>query len=774
MRNRTSTLLFALLLWLSAFGAPVSKQKAQKLVENFLKENLPSSYQPTRAGKNALKAVDATPYYYVFSIGSQKGFVIASADDRTEPIFGYTLNGKFDKANLPEGLCDLLSYYAKELQLLDQRGETVTHLATRAGNNRTPIEQLMETQWNQSAPYNNNCPMDGKERSVTGCVATAMAQIMFYHKWPQNMLAKPIAAYTTKTKQIQCEALESTSFEWEVMLHSYQGNPYKESEEAVAKLMRYVGQSLKMDYSAEASSTNSGNCVSALSNYFGYSKGMKLVQRSDYAYEEWNNLIYNELKNNRPVYYSASTQTRSGHAFVCDGYKEGDFFHINWGWGGMSDGYYRLSVLRPNQAGIGGNADAYALSQDAIIGIKPAIEAETTPIVLTVYQLELNPSNITRNNKTSDFNGMSLHVMFTNRCGTDFNGKIGVGLFKDNQLISVLRETNEQYVNDPNTVSGLTFYGISFGKGLDNGTYQLKAIYQVDGETEWKVSEDGDKKRIDITITDTQLKQTTADNRPRLEVKEVKMKGSKEIGVPLTITLTVENKGGDCNEEWNFNLDNKIVAIVGAYIAANATNSIEIKIKPQKEGTLSYYIQRPDGSKLYKGTIEVGHYANKELPKIEIKPNLGKDETIEAPTLTGTIVVTNDEAGTYANGIDLVLYIIKKGTNQGYPVETYQIDEEIAGNTTVTLPFTFNSIEDGANYFIIAMEYRNNTRTLVEQTYSYNAKFLPSGIDAIGKNAHQDHLPIYNLRGVKVGTGWKALQHLPKGIYIIGGKKVAR
>lgn len=122
MRNRTSTLLFALLLWLSAFGAPVSKQKAQKLVENFLKENLPSSYQPTRAGKNALKAVDATPYYYVFSIGSQKGFVIASADDRTEPIFGYTLNGKFDKANLPEGLCDLLAYYAKELQLLEQRG----------------------------------------------------------------------------------------------------------------------------------------------------------------------------------------------------------------------------------------------------------------------------------------------------------------------------------------------------------------------------------------------------------------------------------------------------------------------------------------------------------------------------------------------------------------------------------------------------------------------------------------------------------------------------
>ena len=774
MRNRTSTILFALLLWLSAFGAPVSKQKAQKLVENFLKENLPSSYQPTRAGKNALKAVDATPFYYVFSIGSQKGFVIASADDRTEPIFGYTLNGKFDKANLPEGLCDLLSYYAKELQLLDQRGATETHLATRAGNNRTPIGQLMKTQWNQSAPYNNNCPMDGNERSVTGCVATAMAQIMYFHKWPQDMLAKPIEAYTTKTKQIQCDALEPTSFEWDAMHLSYQGNPYKESEEAVAKLMRYVGQSLKMDYSAEASSSNSGNCVSALSNYFGYSKGMKLVQRNDYAYEEWNNLIYNELKNNRPVYYSASTQTRSGHAFVCDGYKEGDFFHINWGWGGMSDGYYRLSVLRPNQAGIGGDADAYALSQDAIIGIKPATEAETTPIVLTAYQLELNPSTITRNNKTSDFNGMSLSVMFTNRCGTDFNGKIGVGLFKDNKLISVLVETNQQYPNNPYTASGLTFSGVSFGKDLDNGTYQLKAIYQVDGETEWKVSENGDKKRIDITITDTQLKQTTAGNRPQLEVKEVKMKGSKEIGVPLTITLTVENKGGDCNEKWNFYLDNNPVAIVGAYIAANATNSIEIKIKPQKEGTLSYYIQRPDGSKLYKGTIEVGHYSNKELPKIEIKPNLGKNGTIDAPTLTGTIVVTNDEAGTYANGIDLVLYKIKEGTNKGYPVETYQIDQEIAGNTTVTLTFTFNGIEDGASYFIFATEYRNNTGSIVGKTFAYKAKFLPSGIGSTEKTARQDHLPIYNLRGMKVGTGWKDLQYLPKGVYMIGGKKVAR
>lgn len=773
MRNRTSTLLFALLLWLSAFGAPVSKQKAQKLVENFLKENLPSSYQPTRAGKNALKAVDATPYYYVFSIGSQKGFVIASADDRTEPIFGYTLNGKFDKANLPEGLCDLLSYYAKELQLLEQRGETATHLATRAGNNRTPIEQLMETRWNQGMPYNNNCPMDGEDRSVTGCVATAMAQIMYYHKSPQNTLAKPIEAYTTETKKIQCEALEPTSFEWEIMLPSYQDNLQKESEEAVAKLMRYVGQSLKMDYSARGSIATDGNCVSALSYYFGY-KGMKSVHRSDYAYEEWNDLIYNELKNNRPVYYSAATQSRSGHAFVCDGYKEGDFFHINWGWGGMFDGYYRLSVLRPTQAGIVGDVDAYALNQDAIIGIKPATEAETTPVVLTAHKLEMNPTDITRTDKTWDFDDISLSVMFTNRCGTDFNGKIGVGLFKDNQLISVLTETNQQYVNDPNTVSGLTFYGISFGKDLDNGTYQLKAIYQVDGETEWKVSEDGNKKRIDITITDTQLKQTTADNRPKLEVKEVKMKGSKEIGVPLTLTLTVENKGGDCNEEWNFYLDNEKVAIVGAYIAANATNSIEIIIKPQKEGTLSYYLKRPDGSKLYTGTIEVGHYANKELPKIEIMPNLGKDETIEAPTLTGTIIVSNNEAETYADGIDLVLFKKEKGTNLGDVVETYQIDQEIAGNTTVTLPFTFNNIEDGANYFIIAIEYRNNTGTWVNQTYSYNAKFLPNGIDSIEKTAQQDHLPIYNLRGVKVGTDRKALQHLPKGIYIIGGKKVAR
>lgn len=171
--------------------------------------------------------------------------------------------------------------------------------------------------------------MDGNERSVTGCVATAMAQIMYYHKSPQNTLAKPIEAYTTETKKIQCEALEPTSFEWEIMLPSYQGNLQKESEEAVAKLMRYVGQSLMMDYSARGSSATDGNCVSALSYYFGY-KGMKSVHRSDYAYEEWNDLIYNELKNNRPVYYSAATQSRSGHAFVCDGYKEGDFFHINW------------------------------------------------------------------------------------------------------------------------------------------------------------------------------------------------------------------------------------------------------------------------------------------------------------------------------------------------------------------------------------------------------------------------------------------------------------
>lgn len=244
--------------------------------------------------------------------------------------------------------------------------------ASRA--DRAPIAPLVKTQWNQGSPYNNYCPIYNGSRSVTGCVATAMAQVMKYYNYPAKGTGSH--SYTTKTLKIsQSMDFSSTSFRWTSMADSYGSFSSTSQKNAVATLMHACGVSVDMDYTPNESGAPSMNVASALANYFGYDKGVRYLMRDYYGMAEWEDLVYNQLTEFGPVQYSGSN-TSAGHSFVCDGYSADGYFHFNWGWGGMSDGYFLLTALDPTSQGIGGSTAGYNSGQDIIANVAKSGEGK--------------------------------------------------------------------------------------------------------------------------------------------------------------------------------------------------------------------------------------------------------------------------------------------------------------------------------------------------------------------------------------------------------------
>ncbi|MCM1452816.1 MAG: C10 family peptidase [Clostridium sp.] len=300
---------------------------------------------------------------YVFS--SEDGeYVIASADDCGPAMLGF--GADFDADNVPAAMAELFERYAREIEWLSQNPQKATALA----NDYATVDPLVTTKWNQSSPYNDLCPMDGASRSVTGCVATAMAQVVNYHKWPAST-GQGTHSYTWNGSTLAFD-YSSTAFDWANMSDSYGASSTQKSKTAVATLMKACGYGVNMEYSSKESGAPSHRIPAALVDNFGYDKGAAYLMREYFSTSEWNDLIHAELEAGRPVLYAGSN-SGGGHQFVCDGYRGNGYFHINWGWGGTSDGYFLLSALDPYSQGIGGSSSGYNNGQDMVIGVRPPV-----------------------------------------------------------------------------------------------------------------------------------------------------------------------------------------------------------------------------------------------------------------------------------------------------------------------------------------------------------------------------------------------------------------
>lgn len=345
---------------------PISWQQAQQNACAFLLHHgrflaAPSLRQAPMEGTSA---------YHVFNIGDNNGYVIASGDDCVPAILGYSDTGSIDVENMPENLRWWLDEYARQIQFMRDNGLSAPRAPMKSPE-LPPVSPLLTTRWDQTNPYNIYCPLDTNgRRCVTGCVATAMAQVLYYHHSKSvDRITHDMPAYAT-ARGVSVEAVPAGSFiDWDNMVNSYWDlSPTNEQIAAVANLMKYCGTSVQMKYTTSSSSAYTSSVPPALIGYFNYSSKAECLDRDQCGLsdEQWEQLVYDELNNSRPVLYSGWTPRMTGHAFVCDGYDGDGFFHIVWGWGN-SDGYYRLTAIDS----VGTSVLNYKNSQEAIFHAEP-------------------------------------------------------------------------------------------------------------------------------------------------------------------------------------------------------------------------------------------------------------------------------------------------------------------------------------------------------------------------------------------------------------------
>lgn len=546
--NRLFILAVCLFVVMGLYAGPRSVQEAQQIANAFagntgrLKKgiNAPVRLAYTRSGATQ-------PLYYVFNKGA--GFVIVSADDRAPEILGYSDAGPFDIDSLPDNFRFLLGSYAAELEALASApeliawpGTTAEASTTTGGKSVAPL--LGSILWDQGDPYNALCPeLEDGTKTVVGCVATAMAQIMGYHRWPEKGTGT-IPAYTTRTNGLEMPAvnIEDTYYDWAHITPFYTAGSTPEEREAIAPLMYHCGLSMEMDYGYE-SGAYSIYVPRAFITYFDYNENMECLNRDFYTKAEWDSIIRHELDESRPVYYSGSSE-QGGHAFVCDGYDANGLFHINWGWSGMSNGYFVLSDLTPASQGIGGSRSGYNRQQIAVVGIQPQNSPEREE-----YQILLDTTMIASQEEVgrNDYFTVEFHGLW-NRGVKTFSGDIAAVLCdrESGEVVEVL--TSHEVTFESMYGWEEDSYKMTIPGSVPEGIYHLCLAYRVAGKTDCHVIRTvvGKPNYLSVIVSDDRVYVSS----PMVEEVDLQQDAFEVMGNLYTgcegkFRYTVTNHGGE-------------------------------------------------------------------------------------------------------------------------------------------------------------------------------------------------------------------------------------
>ena len=511
--KRTALLAVGLTLFqVLAWAGPRSFQQAQAIAERqaALQGIIMDQQQVSKARKqyllNGSSSSETATSYYVFDNGSDKGFTIVSGDDELPEIVGYSAHGNSEHLMKTEGCAAFLKAYQKFVAAFTQgdakaRKILAEQRALKAdGRYQQPkIDPLLgDIAWNQETPYNKMCPeYKGSKLSATGCVATAMAQVMMYYKYPKELKAD-IPAYTTATNKLKVNAIsEGEKYDWDNMLPTYTEGEYNTTQaDAVAKLMFHCGAAVQMDYGP-----SSGALVRPedMSTYFGYDADLlQKVYRSVYTLAEWKKILDRELEAKRPIIYGGFASNEDGHLFVCDGSDGEGLYHINWGWSGYSDGYFDITLLDPDVRGTGAgtSADGYNRDCSVIIGIAPDNGIKDKPLVkehslyADAYEdhRKCTITNGERKNASEQFS-LTVTPVFSNPTYNKFEGLVALGIRKDDGSYTPITQSSKLKFNamDPEKGYELDFINFNLNYAFPVGTTVLYEIYSTDNGNNWDV-----------------------------------------------------------------------------------------------------------------------------------------------------------------------------------------------------------------------------------------------------------------------------------------------
>ena len=472
--NRIFTLLLISSLFVGSIEAKERTNDEKVSIASSVLGMGPVTRSVNHATVQLLKSTDT---YAV--LGNSNEYVVVSNDDSFDAVIAYSRSPFTPETN--SSLAWFLHAAAQVMKSSLQNGETITRASViPQGDFKSEVAPLCKSLWSQSKPFNNLCPTTSKGKAYpTGCVATALSQIMYFHKYPVHGKGSHQYSFTPATGdgRLLSWDFENSTFDWANMIDDYSKDYTDEQANAVANLMAAVGVSVDMQYTEAGSGAMSREARYGLINYFGYNANINWMNRSFYSAKEWMRFIYTELNQNRPIYYTGDDTRSGGHAFVLDGYDEQGLVHINWGWGPNGDnGFYDIALLNP--AGY-----QFSEGQDMLIGISSEVCLQ--------YESRIYSEDALSVSKVANFLNVQPGKLY-NQTGDDFTGDIAVIMEASDgtkyavQTAACSKIPTYYYINGSGStvkIGGL----ITLPTTLPDGDYRVYIASKCDKDSDWRL-----------------------------------------------------------------------------------------------------------------------------------------------------------------------------------------------------------------------------------------------------------------------------------------------
>lgn len=780
MRKSVLFLSLALMTGMTATARSLSPSEALQRVTG---QSVSRSARAALASEPVMTVGSAgTPALYVFN-KPDGGWMIVSADDVAAPVIGFSDSGAFDPVNIPDNLRGWLELCSEEILSASAAGaEPYVRTASRA-DSREQINPLVGTWWDQGSPYNNFCPLSSGRSTYTGCVATAMAQIMKYHNWPDKAGDNASFSYSWNGETISAD-FSNFEFDWANMsANYYYGYTYTQAQtDAVAKLMQACGYSLRMRYGSDASAAYSEQVGNALVTYFRYDAGIHNEFRSYYSSNEWENMIYENLKNVGPMVYWGGA-----HCFVCDGYRPDGYFHFNWGWSGMSDGYFLLSMLKPTNLGTGAGNGDYTNNQGALLGIKPS-DGTDSPRKYTFCIDELT--------QAYPGSGTYFNILgsFVNRSPYTVTGQFVYQIYNADGTQKVTSVTVDAQVPRNwgiDIVTGMTRSATQMQgriSGLADGTYRLYPAVLVDGVEYPFQSPATIAGYVLITSSNGKITDATIPSPGELVAENLDTNGDFFVGSDIKISGTARFTGdGDTNATVKAVLLNADMS-VRAYSNENYT----LNFTPEStdfEFISSWFYDK--GLAVEPGEYKFGIAISENgLFKVLGSCPVTVNARVPKPTFKTPVTVSVDNADAVdpmnikinlsVEGLTGVVYrdfrlsVFKVGVFGAAEVnETLPIYVSAGQTTTESITISMRGAIPGERYFVHALvDNAGRTEYVTDTDVNKRVYFTIGNQSGISDVEVDEDAPVeyFNLQGMPVSA-----DNLTPGVYIRRqGSKVAK
>lgn len=719
---------------------PVTLSQAREKAGQFLNKRVAKRARASAPKPKALKMMAAgkNDSYYIFNVGDEGGFVVVSGDDATEEILGYSDTGSINPDNMPCGMRMLLDSYADQIKFLREKGITreQNQSVRKAPGKDFHLDIARLARFNQGDPYNNECPRRGIgglwQRCVTGCVATAMAELMYYHKWP-NAITNEIPAYISEDNELSVEAIPAnTSINWLNIIPQYNlpgilsdEKLWTKDEEAdeIAQLMKCAGASVRMDYGVLESKAFDASVPFALQQYFGFGESARYEEAKYYTNDEWVSLLCKEIEERGPVYFRGSKSNGSGHAFLLEGFHADGRFDINFGWDGEHNGAFFLNI-------VDGKFE-FTNNQGAIVSVaKGESSTGETPLRLRTESFMLHDKDyFERNQETGYFEDIPFEIYLCNWMPKESVTYDSRMIFYDgtNSFSYALFDNVNINYSDNYEYNLITLNRIS----LNDGTYNIHIYSRQTGTDTWIPNDNYHHENLKVAVCKDKMLFKSSESVPaQLRISDLVQtsEAALRVGQPSEFKFTITNDASPTIYDGGILIKDaatdSVIYIDRLQLNGNGSIQKTFTFTPTKSGDQELIFLNKQWEEFDRKTI-TAISATQSLDLLEVTNFTLRDGDvssglIDGTSVRGTLYMKNGDAVTKKANVIIGLVDVETGAKK-----TKTVSVTIAPNSTVGYSFGFGNLTPGHHYEV--------TASYVSGTEFYRSSPLLCSTDGMGE-----------------------------------------